>query len=81
MLNQFIGLELNSYSKTKILETVEKAKKNGIENVVLTFNIYSITINPSANEVVLSNDIVFEIPDEVIPLDKFRDAINRFDSE
>jgi len=67
--------------RCSILETVEKAEKNGIENVVLTFNIYSITINPSANEVVLSNDIVFEIPDEVIPLDKFRDAINRFDSE
>ena len=76
LLNEFIRLELNAYSKARILEAIENAKKDGAGNIELTFNIYSIVINSSENKVILSNDIIYEIPDEMILLQEFKEAIS-----
>jgi hypothetical protein len=80
-LRAFLNLEVNNAIKKKILDTIYELSRSDVESRELVFNIYSLTIYPKRNEVLISNDIIDEQPNAYVSLDEFRKAIKQFEKK
>lgn len=81
-LSDFFSLEGSSYTKELLLKTIDAAISNKMEMEELTFNVYSVTIFPQENKVIIYNDIDPEDnPGVEFPLMDFYNAVKNFNGQ
>lgn len=77
-LNDFLKLELNESTKSKILDAIQVLDKNGFESLELNFNIYSLVISTRKSNVIIINDVISENLPTTVSLRTFLEAINNY---
>lgn len=72
-INDFLNTEGSIiYIINILLESIERQKKNDIDEETFSFNIYSVSINNKLNEVVIYEDIFCDDNESLkIPLNDF----------
>jgi len=78
LLDPFLNLEMNDSVKNRILDTIQNSRINNVESAELTFNVFSLIIYPKKNEVLISNDVVAEEPEEIFSLDEFYEIVKEY---
>lgn len=67
----------NSFNKRRILAALKEAGDTNAESVELTFNVFSLIIRATKNEVELLNDVDESDPGLTMPMDQFQIMISQ----